>query len=68
MQQRAWQFVILKSEKSKMKIQRKGGVIKLRPEKYQEYKDYHANVWPGVLKQLEGRSYFLWHFETLRFK
>ena len=42
-----------------MKIQRKGGVIKLRPEKYQEYKDYHANVWPGVLKQLEGRSYFL---------
>ena len=37
-----------------MKIQRKGGLIKLRPEKYQEYKDYHAKVWPGVLKRLEG--------------
>ena len=52
-------FVRLKCEKSKMKIQRKGGVIKLRPEKYQEYKDYHANVWPGVLKQLEGGSSFI---------
>ena len=46
------------NEKGEMKMQRYGMVIKLRPEKYEEYKRLHAAVWPDVLdmiKQLEGQ-------------
>ena len=33
-------------------MQRYGSVIKLRPEKEEEYKRLHAAVWPGVLKTI----------------
>ncbi len=33
-------------------MQRYGSVIKLRPEKEEEYKRLHAAAWPGVLKTI----------------
>merc|ERR1712130_169656 len=51
-----------------MPILRKGGVIKLKPEAYEEYKKYHANVWPGVLAKLEEaniRNFTIYYSKTL---
>jgi len=39
-------------------------VIKVRPEKLQEYKKYHADVWPDILcmiKQCNIRNYSIYH-------
>jgi L-rhamnose mutarotase len=33
-------------------MQRFGSVIKLRPDKMDEYKTLHANAWPEVLKKI----------------
>jgi L-rhamnose mutarotase len=33
-------------------LKRYGQVIKLRPEKVEEYKKLHAAVWPGVLSKI----------------
>jgi len=33
-------------------MQRYGSMIKLKPEKLEEYKELHANVWPEVLKMI----------------
>jgi L-rhamnose mutarotase len=33
-------------------MQRYGMVIKVRPEKLEEYKTLHADVWPGVLEMI----------------
>ena len=33
-------------------MKRMGWVIRIRPEKIQEYKVLHADVWPGVLKKI----------------
>ena len=33
-------------------MERYGMVIKVRPEKLDEYKRLHANPWPGVLKTI----------------
>ena len=35
------------------KIQRYGSVIGLKPEKIEEYKRLHADVWPDVLKMIK---------------
>ena len=35
-------------------MQRYGMVLKLRPEKYEEYKRLHAAVWPDVLAMIKG--------------
>ena len=32
--------------------QRYGMVLKVRPERIEEYKAYHAKVWPGVAKMI----------------
>jgi L-rhamnose mutarotase len=34
-------------------MKRYGSVIKIRPEKLEEYKALHANAWPEVLEQIE---------------
>ena len=34
-------------------MKRYGSVIKVIPEKYEEYKQLHAAVWPGVLEMIE---------------
>ena len=38
---------------TKKQIQRFGTVIELKADKVEEYKELHANTWPGVLKQLK---------------
>jgi len=38
---------------AQQKVTRYGSVIGLRPEKLEEYKELHANVWPGVLKKIK---------------
>jgi L-rhamnose mutarotase len=38
---------------AQQKMTRYGSVIGLRAEKLEEYKKLHADVWPGVLKQIK---------------
>lgn len=35
-----------------MPVQRFGSVIKVKPEKLEQYKNLHATVWPGVLEMI----------------
>lgn len=59
-------------------VQRYGMVIELKKDKIKEYKELHANAWPGVLEQLtesniqnysiylqeiEGKHYLFSYFE-----
>ena len=44
-------------------MQRYGSVIKLKPEKLEEYKALHANPWPEVLRMIHAcniRNYTIW--------
>lgn len=34
-------------------MKRYGSIIRLRPEKLDEYKTLHANAWPGVLRMIK---------------
>ena len=34
-------------------MQRYGQVIRVKPDKMEEYKRLHTNVWPDVLKMIE---------------
>jgi L-rhamnose mutarotase len=39
-------------------------VIKVKPDKFQEYKQLHAQVWPDVLKMIKEcniRNYSIYH-------
>jgi L-rhamnose mutarotase len=45
-------------------MKRYGSVIRVRPEKFEEYKRYHAQVWPGVLNMITKcniRNYSIYH-------
>lgn len=45
-------------------MKRYGMVIKVRPEKLEEYKKLHAAAWPGVLKMISDcniRNYSIYH-------
>jgi L-rhamnose mutarotase len=45
-------------------MKRYGMVIKLKPEKFEEYKQLHANPWPEVLKMISEcniRNYTIYH-------
>lgn len=35
-------------------MKRVGSIIGVRPEKLEEYKRLHANVWPGVLEMIKA--------------
>jgi L-rhamnose mutarotase len=51
-------------------VQRHGQLIGVRSEKLAEYKDYHADVWPGVLemiRQCNIRNYSIYHKDGLLF-
>ena len=51
-------------------MKRYGSVIKLRPEKREEYKELHANVWPDVLKMIHEcniRNYSIYYKDGLLF-
>jgi len=50
-------------------MQRYGSVIKLRPEKLQEYKELHAHVWPEVLAMIRAchiRNYSIYFKDNTR--
>lgn len=34
-------------------MKRVGGILKIRPEKIEEYKRYHAKVWPEILDMIK---------------
>jgi len=45
-------------------MQRYGSIIKLRPDKLEEYKELHANVWPDVLAMIREchiRNYSIYY-------
>ncbi|MBM3496650.1 MAG: L-rhamnose mutarotase [Armatimonadetes bacterium] len=47
-------------------MQRIGLLLKVKPEKIEEYKALHANVWPDLLAELKAagiRNYSLWLME-----
>ena len=51
-------------------MKRYGMVLKVRPEKFEEYKRLHAAVWPGVLamiKKCHIRNYSIYHKDGLLF-
>ena len=51
-------------------MKRYGQVIRLRPEKYEEYKKLHAAVWPGVLDMISRcniSNYTIFHREGFLF-
>ena len=51
-------------------MQRYGSLIKLRPEKLEEYKDLHANAWPEVLKMIREcniRNYSIYYKDGFLF-
>jgi len=53
-----------------MTIQRFGQIIRLRPEKYEEYKRLHADAWPGILDLISAcniRNYTIFHRGGLLF-
>ncbi len=48
----------------KIEMKRYGMVIRVKPEKLEEYKKYHVDVWPGVLdmiRQCNIRNYSIYH-------
>jgi L-rhamnose mutarotase len=51
-------------------MQRYGSVIKLKPEKLDEYKQLNANVWPEVLKMIREcniRNYSIYYKDGFLF-
>ena len=38
---------------AQQKVTRYGSVIGVKPERLEEYKEVHADVWPGVLEQIK---------------
>jgi L-rhamnose mutarotase len=51
-------------------MKRYGMVIKVKPEKLEEYKRLHANAWPGVLKMITAcsiRNYSIYHKDGFLF-
>jgi L-rhamnose mutarotase len=51
-------------------MKRYGMVIRVRPEKLEEYKRLHAAVWPGVLKMISDcniRNYSIYHKDGFLF-
>lgn len=51
-------------------MKRYGMVIRVRPEKLEEYKRLHAAVWPDVLNQISAcniRNYSIYHKDGLLF-
>jgi len=51
-------------------MERHGSVIQLKPEKLEEYKKLHANVWPEVLSMLHAcniRNYSIYFMDGYLF-
>ncbi|HUT58809.1 MAG TPA: L-rhamnose mutarotase [Phycisphaerae bacterium] len=51
-------------------MERYGMVLKVKPEKFEEYRRLHANVWPDVLKMIAEcniRNYSIYYKDGLLF-
>jgi L-rhamnose mutarotase len=51
-------------------MKRFGQIIGVRPENFERYKKYHADVWPGVLgmiKKCNIRNYSIYHKDGMLF-
>ncbi len=51
-------------------MKRYGQVIRVKPEKLEEYKKLHANAWPGVLKMIKEcniRNYSIYYKDGFLF-
>ena len=51
-------------------IKRFGWVIRVKPEKLEEYKQLHANPWPGINKMIKAcniRNYSIYYRDGLLF-
>ena len=51
-------------------MKRYGMVIKIKPEKLEEYKKLHADIWPGVLniiRKCNIRNYSIYHKDNYLF-
>ena len=49
---------------------RHGSIIRLVPEKYEDYKKLHAAVWPGILAKISAcgiRNYSIFHKDGFLF-
>ena len=49
---------------------RYGQLLRVKPEKFEEYKTYHAAVWPGVLETIRRcniHNYSIFHWRGLLF-
>ncbi len=46
-------FCLMFTGCAQQRVKRYGDVIGLKPEKIEEYKRLHADVWPGVLKMIK---------------
>jgi L-rhamnose mutarotase len=56
----------MKSQKFLTSPVRYGMLLRLRPERYEEYVRYHKAVWPGVLARIAAcsiRNYSIFHRE-----
>jgi L-rhamnose mutarotase len=51
-------------------MKRYGSMIRVRPEKLEEYRKLHANVWPGVLRMISEcniRNYSIYYKDGFLF-
>jgi len=51
-------------------MKRYGQIVRLKPERYEEYKALHARVWPEVLETIRRchiRNYTIFHRDGLLF-
>jgi L-rhamnose mutarotase len=51
-------------------MKRYGQLIGVKPEVFEEYKRYHAAVWPGILKMIHDcniRNYSIYHKDNMLF-
>ena len=51
-------------------MKRYGQLVKLKPEKYEEYKKLHADAWPDVLAMVKAcniQNYSIFHKDGLLF-
>lgn len=51
-------------------MQRFGQIIKVKPEHFEEYKKYHAAVWPEILEKIKDcniQNYSIFHKDGLLF-
>lgn len=52
-------------------MKRYGQVIRVKPERYEEYREYHRNVWPEIIelgRQCNIRNQTIFHRDGLLFR